>query len=213
MHSGQLEQRRDRIQRHRHHHHRCNAGNQRYTTGNHRSGWRHYDRRRQRSPDHDNRREHHGHFDRTLHSPMGPPPAVAAPSVPVGPRSRSTIAPSATTTQVRLAEQSSQVAGTVTITNSTFTGNNGTLQGGGVGNTGSVLKITNCTFSGNEAAAGAALYTFSRNHHVKSTIFAAAPAAIARSAAVTNDEVTIFPTTLAAASPPLRAKITSPTSI
>jgi len=78
--------------------------------------------------------------------------------------------------------------GTVTITNSTFAGNDGTLQGGGVGNTGSVLKITNSTFSGNEAVAGGALYTFAGTSDVKGTIFATSTGGNCGSAAVTNDE-------------------------
>ena len=53
--------------------------------------------------------------------------------------------------------------GTLTITNSTFSGNSGINYGGGIFNNGGTATITNSTFSGNSASSGGGIYNDGRH--------------------------------------------------
>ena len=61
--------------------------------------------------------------------------------------------------------------GTVTISNSTFSGNNAAIFGGGLCNEGGTVTITNSTFSGNNAIQGGGVFNDSGTLTVTNSIF------------------------------------------
>ncbi|MDQ6601408.1 MAG: right-handed parallel beta-helix repeat-containing protein, partial [Chloroflexota bacterium] len=62
--------------------------------------------------------------------------------------------------------------GTLTVMNSTFAGNSGS-PGGGIRNDGGTLTVTNSTFSGNSASAGGGIWNYGGTPTVTSSTFAA----------------------------------------